>query len=154
MTLNKASIELCQQFELNHYFGFVVSKFLGKAFVSFEYEHFSRLVYDRINKSAPFKNHKLKAVIAAPPRDVYWENLHVTTWQRIQKMIVTFFICAACLFIAFLILLGIKFYHRKAYEDNDSAPSTPGSYGITIVVSLFILLINFVLSTTTLTQDM
>lgn len=47
-------------------------KFLGKAFVSFEYEHFARVALDRLPNAQSFGNHYLKAKFAAPPRDIYW----------------------------------------------------------------------------------
>ena len=71
--LNRATLELYEKYEWDSSVDFRLSKFLGKAFISFEYQQFSYIVEELSrNQQLQLKDSMLIAERAAPPEDVNW----------------------------------------------------------------------------------
>ena len=73
-------------------------------------------------------------VRAAEPSDVYWENMHVKTIQRVKTTCFTYFITAIVLIISFLInfLLGLL----KRYLEDDAKDSNDTSLVLYLLIGI------------------
>ena len=84
---------------------------------------------------------------AVLPGDVYWENLSVSTTDRVKKSLVTNGIALLLLGVAFGVNLGLSFA-KDALDDSDNGQSSSVSTLIRIIsilTSFFVVFINFVL---------
>lgn len=81
-----------------------MANFLGKAFVSFQYQHFAQAMRISINrKDIKLGDETLSAVWAPSPRDVKWENLSINRWVRRKKEFISFIIMAGVIFLSFIV---------------------------------------------------
>jgi hypothetical protein len=107
---------------------FVMSHFLGKAFISFQYQHYAFAVLDCHSKNPIFLDgNKLDLQPATAPRDVFWENMNVTDNQRTNRKVVSFFITLGSLLIVFGILVGLDIIQAMGVLAPGRRPSPPGS---------------------------
>ena len=71
---------------------------------------------------------------AADPGDVYWENLSVSTWGRVKKMMVTYSVLILLLAFVFGIYYGL--YRLKKYVDEESKNGSTNSSLMQFIVIL------------------
>jgi hypothetical protein len=79
--LNDKSIELSKRFALDNTPAFNLSHFLGKAFITFHYQHYREYFLREAEKDPDFFKVLTRPIrIERPvqPKDVYWTNLKVT----------------------------------------------------------------------------
>jgi hypothetical protein len=103
-------LELCADFTRKSHqtYDFVLSHFLGKAFVSFQYQHYAFAVLNyHATNPIYLDGNRLDLQPATAPRDVFWENMNVTDNQRRNRKVVSFFITLGALLIVFGILVGL-----------------------------------------------
>jgi len=78
---------------------------------------------------------------------VYWENLSVSTTERIKKVALTYFITFICLLVAFGVNLGLSIAKESLTTDTGSASpaATVSIRAISIVTSFFVVFVNVIL---------
>lgn len=83
---------------------------------------------------------------AAEPTDVYWENLNVTTLERVKIGFKTYGITLLCLLISFGVNLGLSFI-KETLEGQDSTSTIASIFIslITLLTSFFVVFVNVVL---------
>ena len=84
---------------------------------------------------------------AAEPTDIFWENLSVTTIERVKKSLATYGVTALCLLIAFGINLGLSIL-KDSLEDSSGGASTGAAAAIRVIsifTSFLVVFINVVL---------
>lgn len=82
--------------------------FTGKAFVSFEYQHYAYAILNHAaNHPIYLDGNVLNVKMAAAPRDILWENLSVSKLERTTKLFVSFLVTVITLAAAFSILIGL-----------------------------------------------
>jgi hypothetical protein len=83
---------------------------------------------------------------AAEPGDIYWENLSVTTLERVQKSFYTNLIALGCLVVAFGINLGLSIL-KDTFDDNEgsSTSATTVIRFISVMTSFVVVAINVAL---------
>ena len=85
---------------------FALSRFVGRAFITFEYQHYRDFFIREFDKDSGFltfnKTKKTKISLAPKPNDVFWYNMKVTDSYRIKQTIYSYFI----MLLSLLFLLG------------------------------------------------
>jgi len=94
--------------------------------------------------------YKYKFERAPEPTDVYWENLHIKTIQRIKNVLVTYTATLLVIGVCFLVTYGLNELKDSMQETEDGEEE--GSYVkygmirlVTILTSLFVVLVNKIL---------
>lgn len=75
MQVSKTYVKICERYagELRQSKLFCLSNFVGKAFVSFQYEHFAKAVLEYAkHKKIMLYGQELNITKATSPRDIYW----------------------------------------------------------------------------------
>lgn len=91
---------------------FNLSHFVGRAFISFEYQHYREYFMREHKDYNPIQidGKDLKLASAAQPSDVYWFNMKVDSSERIKSTIYSYIILAMSLGLSFGLLLGLQIY--------------------------------------------
>jgi hypothetical protein len=79
--LNEEYIKLCERFALEISPAFNLSKFTGKAFVSFQYSHYRDYFIQETLKDPNFlkiSDKPLRVSRTNQPEDIFWYNMKVT----------------------------------------------------------------------------
>lgn len=114
---------------------------------------FSFLIYDIFRCSSAkvdgryWEGKRVYIERAAEPGDIYWENLSVTTLERVKTSFYTNLIAFGCLLIAFGINLGLSIL-KDAIESNDNETTTTEEFlvrFISILTSFIVVVINVTL---------
>ena len=90
---------------------FNVTHFVGKAFVSFQYQHYREYILEEAERNSKFlifNGVKLRVEKASSPRDIYWHNLRHSDSKRTKKEVKSNFVILGALILAFLVLLGVE----------------------------------------------
>lgn len=150
LALDKAEIEVSNKFaEKNYSSEFVIGRFLGKAFVSFEYQHFAHALIESIHETEKFSTFKEIEIMNAPfPQDVHWGNLNIEESERKERILTTFLLTFGCIAVGFAIVLGLRYTFKNYYKIDDYDTNAgylilAGSAGVTILI----LSINYFTST-------
>jgi hypothetical protein len=120
-----AYLELCTDFtNKNHQtYDFVLSHFLGKAFVSFEYQHYAYAIMNYAAANPIYLDGNLLDLRpATAPRDVFWENMNITDLMRKRRLVVSFFVTLGTLIIVFAILVGLDIVQAMGVLNGGGPP--------------------------------
>ena len=109
--LNDCEIILNKQFANDNSVLFNVTHFVGKAFISFQYQHYREYIIEEAERDPNFLNFngvQLKVERAGNPRDVYWKNMRHSDYKRKKSIIFSYLILSMVLIFAFAVLVGIN----------------------------------------------
>lgn len=123
-----AYVELCTDFtnKTHQTYDFVLSHFVGKAFVSFEYQHYAYVVMNYAESNPLYLDGNILDMRpATAPRDVFWENMNITDTMRRRRFFVSFFITLGALIIVFAILVGLDVVQATGVLQAGGAPPPP-----------------------------
>lgn len=108
--LNQEYISMCQKFALDDTPSFNLSHFTGKAFVSFQYQHFRDYLVNEYQKDSGFLTiceRQIKISKTNQPTDIYWYNMKVTDEQRSKNIFYSCCILFMLLVLSFAALIGL-----------------------------------------------
>jgi hypothetical protein len=98
-------------------------------------------------KLEKFKDKKIYARLANEPNDIFWENLEVSSKDRILNTVKTSIFTLLTVSVTFGIVYGMKILGEK--ERNSSSDNSSTIRILSIWPSIIIIIINFVLSRST-----
>lgn len=120
-----------QRFAQDDSMGFNFTHFLGKAFVSFNYELYCEYFEREYLKNSNFlelEGKPIKISRAVDPTDVLWFNLKLEDRKRLKTVIFSYVIMAMVLFTALAMLVGLQFlkneisgFIRNGRSENEAA---------------------------------
>lgn len=128
---------------------FNLTHFVGKAFVSFEYQHYRDYILRESDRDKNFlkirKDYSMKVELAATPNDIIWYNMSVESSTRRKNILTSYLILLmvlACAFAGTLMLTKIKF------EIQQNASTADDAWGpvLTVIMTIVTLVINSLLS--------
>jgi hypothetical protein len=108
--INDKHIELSKKFALDNSPAFNLSHYLGKAFVTFQYQHYRSYFLRRAEKEPNFFQINTKTIyIEKPgqPKDVFWTNLKISNEERASTLIQSFVVLMVLLLVSLVILVGV-----------------------------------------------
>jgi hypothetical protein len=108
--LNDKSIELSKRFALDDSPAFNLSHFLGKAFVTFRYQHYREYFLRKAEVDPDFfKLVERPTRIERPvkPKDVFWTNLKVSNEERAETLSQSYFVLMVLLLFSLAVLVGV-----------------------------------------------
>lgn len=86
-----------------------LANFLGKAFVSFQYQHFAQVMRISMKREdIKWGDRTLRGVWAPSPRDVNWANLSINPWVRRKKEFISFLIMVGVILLSFIVQFGVQ----------------------------------------------
>lgn len=107
---------LSQKFAEDNSMAFNLTHFTGKAFVSFEYQHYRDYILRESDRDKSFlkikKDYPMRVELASTPNDIIWYNMSVESSTRRKNILTSYLILLmvlACAFAATLMLTKIKF---------------------------------------------
>ena len=109
--LNRQYIMLCKNF-IGGKNVFSLSNFTGKAFVSFQFQHYRDYflsLYQRDKDFFRINSTSIKVEKACAPRDVLWENMNVKDKQRLYSYIFSGAILTLILILTFVIIVVLRY---------------------------------------------
>ena len=161
--VNAEYLKLCYSYKEDQNFDYsaCLANFLGRAFVSFQYQHFAQVLRISMKRhNIKMGENTLRAVWAPSPRDVKWANLHINPWVRRKKEFISFLILIGAILFSFVIQVGVQVFQMASGPKGDKKPSAQmmREYAVIgtligILSSLLIFLVNSVLCTSPLTQS-
>jgi hypothetical protein len=92
---------------------FVLAKFTGKAFISFQYQHYRDYFANEYIKDPTFFEicgQPIKISKTVQPTDVFWYNLKVSDAQRAKDIFYSYVILFMMLILSFAALMGLQFW--------------------------------------------
>jgi hypothetical protein len=111
--INREFINLCEQFALNDTPSFSLSKFVGKAFISFQYQHYRDYFANEYVKNPKFLEvcgKPLKISKTNQPTDIFWYNMKISDAQRSKDIFYSYCILFMLLVLSFAALIGLQFW--------------------------------------------
>ena len=149
--LNKEFIHLCEQFALNTSPSFTLSKFTGKAFVCFQFQHYRDYLVKEYQKNPKFLEvcgSPLKITKTNQPSDIFWYNMKISDSQRSKNVFYSYCILFMLLVISFALLMGLQFWEiaQSKVHVGTSLTAKLFSYAITGLMSVLTNVINYILS--------
>lgn len=128
---------------------FNLTHFAGKAFVSFEHQHYRDYILREAYRDQNFllirKDYPMKVELAATPNDIIWYNMSVESSTRRKNIVTSYLILLmvlACAFAATLMLTKVKFQIQKNANTADDAWGPV----LTVIMTIVTLVINALLS--------
>lgn len=148
--LNKEYIALCEKFALDESPAFNLSHFTGKAFISFQYQHFRDYCVREAEKNPEWLQicgSNIRVSKTNQPTDIYWYNMKVSDSERHRNIFYSYCILFMMLILSFAALIGLQFWevaeHAKHYEN--SLGDKLKSYLVTGSMAVLTNIINFIL---------
>lgn len=148
--LNKEYISLCEKFALDETPSFSLSHFTGKAFVSFQYQHFRDYCVREAERNPEWLQicgSNIKISKTSQPGDVYWYNMKISDSERRKNVFYSYAILFMMLILSFAALMGLQFWeiseHKTKY--GDSLSDKLKSYLVTGSMAILTNIINFIL---------
>jgi hypothetical protein len=141
--LNEEYINLCDQFSKSSSHAFNIATFTGKAFVSFEYQHYrDYLVRQYEDDTEFFKIGKRNIAVykADQPDEIYWENMKVPSSLKKRNGLYSIVILFIVLLFILALLVGLKRITaevRSHFEAEDAMKSTIITQVLVITTTLF-----------------
>lgn len=117
--VDEGLIDLCTKYDFDRSFNFCVSRFIGKAFVSFQYQHFLQVIVDHSRKGGEplqIRGEPLGIHRAPNPNDVYWENLHHSLDEVKTRRWNTFWVTTGSLIFAFAFVFLLGWLRKKLLD--------------------------------------
>jgi hypothetical protein len=120
---------------------------VGKAFVSFEYQHFREYImqkYEDGSKKFMYGNNELVLSRATHPTDICWVNMRIDDFDRLKKIISSYLIISMVLIFSAFALVGVDFIKLSGIKEGQNlGPETVAfNYGLNIVASVITSFIN------------
>ena len=109
--MNAKSIEISKHFAMDNSGAFNLSHFIGKAFITFRYQHYRGYFLREAEKNPNFfklSDQPLSVERAGEPVDIFWKNLKITNEQRNEKNWISFFILILVVIFSFTVLLLVN----------------------------------------------
>jgi hypothetical protein len=123
--LNDKFIELSKRFALDNSPSFNLSHFIGKAFITFQYQHYREYFLREAEINPDFftlLNRPITIERPVKPKDVLWGNLKVSNEERAATLSQSFFVMMVILLFSLAVLVGIDqievAFGRKSGEGN------------------------------------
>ena len=108
--VNKQYLNTCYKYAIDQSPSFTLSHFTGKAFVSFQYQHYRDYFLREFQYDKNFfkiNGKSVKVSQSSKPSDIYWENMKISQTQRKNNIIYSYIILAMTLIISFAGLLSL-----------------------------------------------
>ena len=108
--MNQQYLNTCYKYAIDKSASFTLSHFTGKAFVSFQYQHFRDYFlreYLHDKDFLKFNNKRIKINNSSKPSDIFWENMKITDRERRKTIIYSYIVLFMTLVIALGGLLGL-----------------------------------------------
>lgn len=128
--INTKYIELSKKFALDNSPAFNLSHFLGKAFITFNYQHYRQYFLREAAKNKDFfklNDTSIKISRPSQPQDVFWTNLNVDSEERASTIKQSFVVLMIILLMSLVVLVGVDqiqvIFGRKVGEGP--APDQP-----------------------------
>lgn len=89
---------------------FNITNFVGKAFISFQYQHYAEYILQEADRDINFllfNGSRLKVSRVSNPRDIYWKNLRHTRLKQAKKSFTTAYILVLVSLLCFAGLCAI-----------------------------------------------
>lgn len=109
--INEQYLELCKSFCLERNLNWTLTRFLGVAFVSFEFEHYRNYLVELYqNNPSEFKiNNKLLILGYAPkPESIEWFDLQIEDADKVKSFLISYLGIFFILLTSFLLVLGLQ----------------------------------------------
>ncbi len=140
-------LNLCEKFASDDSPTFNITHFVGKAFVSFEYQHFREYImqkYEDGTKKFMYGETELVLSRASHPTDIKWLNMEFSDTERLKRIVTSYLIIGMILVFSAAALIGIDFLKLKGIkEGHDISPETTViNYSLTIFGSVITSVIN------------
>jgi hypothetical protein len=121
--VNQEEILLSQKFAEDSSMAFNLTHFVGRAFISFEYQHFRDYIlreFDRDSKNflRIRPDFAMKVALASTPSDILWYNMKVEGSTRTKHIITSYLILIMVLAFAFAGTLSLT---KMKYDINNNA---------------------------------
>ncbi len=96
---------------------------MGKAFVSFRYQHYKHYILNQYNQDKDFfqvngNKIKLKLSSAPKPNDIYWKNMKVSDDYRRKQIRNSYLLALMILAFSFIIIYLLRYYESKFISTN------------------------------------
>lgn len=139
--LNRELIRLSQKFAEDSSLAFNLTHFVGRGFISFEYQHLRDYLlreYERDREFLRVGEDSLKVALAAGPSDIFWYNMKVEGRTRLKYMVISYLVLIMVLTFAFAAVLAIdQLKTALTRHDAESAAAF-----LTILTTVLTLAIN------------
>lgn len=138
--INNKYIELSKKFALDNSPAFNLSHFLGKAFVTFNYQHYRQYFLREAAKDEDFfqlHNKSIQISRSSQPQDVFWTNLSVNNEERASTVKQSFVVLMIMLLMSLVVLVGVDqiqvIFGRKIREGTKpDKPDTNAFQNVTM----------------------
>lgn len=149
--LNEEYIKLCEKFSLEISPSFNLSKFTGKAFVSFQHNHYRDYFIKEYLKDPNFlqiSGKPLRVSRTNQPEDIFWYNMKVTDANRSRNIFYSYCVLFMLLIISFAALMGLQFWQmaQSQIQVGSTTSDIVVSYLISGSMALLTTCINYILS--------
>ncbi len=107
--LNGSERALSKKFTVDNSFIFNVTHFVGKAFLSFQYQHYRDYFLRESKKDSTFVTYnmeQLRLSKASHPNDIFWEHLNIPDSDRGKRVTQSYVILFMTILFILAILLG------------------------------------------------
>ena len=107
---NQQYLNVCYKYAIDKSASFTLSHFTGKAFISFQYQHFRDYFLKEYAQDKNFLNFNGKSIkisSSSKPNDIYWYNMKISDRERKKNMIYSYIVLFMLLVIALGGLLGL-----------------------------------------------
>jgi hypothetical protein len=151
--LNHEYIRLCENYTFNNnqIAAFKLIHFTGKAFISFQFEHYREYLIRKYEEDPEFfkiSNQPISVREASKPNDIFWYNLKIPDSERNSNILYSWGVLIMLLVLCFAALLGIQFWkmalNAKGFGQTFKAKVI--SLALSSFMSLITTIINIILS--------
>jgi hypothetical protein len=115
--LNSSYIDLCHLIGKDSHPSFTLSHFVGRAFVTFEYQHYRDYFlreFERNSSFLLFNSDKEAKISRAPkPNDVFWPHMRISDSYRLKQMFYSYFIMFVSLILSLGAFIGLKIWRER-----------------------------------------
>ena len=115
--INTRYMEMCHLIGGNNNACFSLSRFVGRAFVTFEYQHYRDYCLREYSKDSSFltfnKDKHCMLTVAPKPNDVFWYNMKVSESYRSAQTFYSYFIMLLSLLFLLGGLVGLSIWKTK-----------------------------------------
>lgn len=142
---------MCEQFALNTSPAFTLSKFTGKAFICFQFQHYRDYFIKEYEKNPKFLEicgQPLRISRTNMPSDIFWYNMKISDSQRSKNIFYSYAILFMLLLISLAALIGLSFWSvtlNQGAKGHSFIAKIKG-YAITALMSILTNIINYILS--------
>ena len=117
--------------------------FLLKSFINLRYYFCGCFIHEDKRKRF-FLKKNMSAEAAPEPEEIQFENLQITSYQRLARTILIYFFSALIIIVSFFIISSLNI-EQKNIKDDESSHNLLVKYGISLSITVIISIINVAL---------